>query len=72
VRGRTARADIGRALVATGLYDRAAQRIVRAARVAPQMTAYHPMARETAAMLADHYRVLPEPLRALLDRMGLI
>jgi transcriptional regulator with XRE-family HTH domain len=63
--------DMGRALVSVGAYDKALRRLVRADKTAPQMTRYHPMARETTVRLLDHYRALPEPLRVLQDRMAL-
>lgn len=63
--------DVGRALVSTGQWDTALKRLIQAEHVAPQMTRYHPMARESVGRLADHHRVLPETLRLLQDRMGL-
>lgn len=63
--------DMGRALVSTGQWDRALRRLQSAEKTAPQMTWFHPMARETTGRLVDHYRTLPEPLRVLQDRMGL-
>lgn len=63
--------DMGRAPVSTGRWDTALKRLLEAERVAPQMTRYHPMARESAGRLIDHHRSLPEPLRLLHDRMGL-
>lgn len=63
--------DMCRVLVSTGRYDFALRRILRAEKVASQMTWYHPMARETVGRIVDHFRVLPEPLRALQDRMDL-
>jgi transcriptional regulator with XRE-family HTH domain len=63
--------DMGRALVSTGQWDAALRRLLRAESTAPQMTRYHPMARESVGRLIDHHRALPEPLRALQDHMGL-
>ncbi|MEV0400605.1 helix-turn-helix transcriptional regulator [Actinoallomurus sp. NPDC050550] len=63
--------DVSRALVSTGQYDRALRRIQSAEKTAPQMTWYHPMARETVGRLVDHYRALPEPLRAIQEHMSL-
>lgn len=63
--------DIARALVSTGQWDRALRRLVNAEQTAPQMTRYHPMARESVGRLVDHHRALPEPLRVLQDHMGL-
>jgi transcriptional regulator with XRE-family HTH domain len=61
--------DMSRALVSAGRYDRATRRIIRADRITPQMTLYHPMAHETVDRLTDHYRVLPDDLRRLRERM---
>lgn len=63
--------DVSRALVSTGRWDRALRRLLAAETIAPQMTRYHPMARESVIRLIDHYRALPEPLRRLQDRMSL-
>lgn len=63
--------DMGRALVSVGRWDRALQRLSHAERVAPQMTRFHPMARESVGRLVDHHRTLPEPLRVLQDHMGM-
>lgn len=63
--------DMGRALVSTGRWETALRRLTQAERTAPQMTRYHPMARESVGRLIDHHRALPEPLRALQDHMGL-
>lgn len=63
--------DVARALVATGQSNQALSRLVRADRTAPQMTRYHPMARESVGRLVDHHRALPEQLRMLHDRMRL-
>ncbi|GAA0348426.1 helix-turn-helix domain-containing protein [Actinoallomurus spadix] len=63
--------DVGRALVSTGQWDQALRRLLRAESIAPQMTRYHPMARESVIRLIDHHRKLPEPLRLLQDRMSL-
>jgi transcriptional regulator with XRE-family HTH domain len=63
--------DVGRALVWTGQWDAALRRLMQAENAAPQMTRYHPMARESVGRLLDHYRALPEPLRVLQDHMGL-
>jgi transcriptional regulator with XRE-family HTH domain len=63
--------DMGRALVSAGQWERALHRLTNAERAAPQMTRFHPMARESVARLVDHHRRLPEPLRVLQDHMGL-
>jgi transcriptional regulator with XRE-family HTH domain len=63
--------DMGRVLVSAGQFDSALRRVVRADKAAPQMTRYHPMARETVSQLSDYFRRFPEPLRMLQDRMGL-
>lgn len=63
--------DVGRALVSTGQWDTALRRLLQAETTAPQMTRYHPMARESVGRLVDHHRALPEPLRSLQDHMGL-
>lgn len=63
--------DVSRALVSTGQWDHALRRLLAAETVAPQMTRYHPMARESVVRLIDHHRALPEPLRLLQDRMSL-
>ena len=63
--------DMGRALLAAGKHDQALQRLTVARRIAPQMTVYHPMAREIGMQLASHYRRLPEELRLALTHMGL-
>ncbi|WP_199485231.1 hypothetical protein [Actinomadura craniellae] len=48
----------------------ALKRLLSAERTAPQMTRYHPSARTMVAHLVDVRRTLPEPLRALHNRMG--
>ncbi|MFG3439514.1 helix-turn-helix domain-containing protein [Nonomuraea sp. NPDC047897] len=63
--------DMGRALVSAGKYSQALQRLARADKTAPQMTRYHPMAREVTQRLSDHYRRMPEPLRLLMSHMGM-
>lgn len=63
--------DVARALVSTGRWDAALRRLLQAEATAPQMTRYHPMARESVGRLVDHHRTLPEPLRALQEHMGL-
>ncbi|MCO6007366.1 helix-turn-helix domain-containing protein [Actinoallomurus purpureus] len=63
--------DVGRALVSTGQWDQALRRLLNAETIAPQMTRYHPMARESVVRLIDHHRTLPEALRLLQDRMSL-
>jgi transcriptional regulator with XRE-family HTH domain len=63
--------DLSRALVSTGQWDQALRRLLTAETIAPQMTRYHPMARESIGRLAYHHRTLPESLRALLERTGM-
>jgi hypothetical protein len=63
--------DMSRALVWAGNPERSLTRVLRAEQVAPQMTYFHPTARETVKALDRHYRVTPEPLRALIERMFL-
>lgn len=63
--------DMSRALAWAGDPSRSLTRILRAEHIAPQMTYFHPTARETVKALDRHYRVTPEPLRALTERMFL-
>ncbi|MER6509951.1 helix-turn-helix transcriptional regulator [Nonomuraea sp. NPDC001636] len=51
-------------------HDRSLNRILHAERVAPQMTRFHPSARETVRQLQRHYRKPPDSLRLLAERMG--
>lgn len=61
--------DMARAYVELGRRDRALSSLVSAERAAPQMTRYHPSARNVAAHLVDYHRTIPEPLRTLARRM---
>lgn len=62
--------DLSRAWLWQGKWDKALGCVLTAERIAPQMTHYHPMARETVARLLDLQRRLPSPLRGLAHRMG--
>lgn len=61
--------DMARAYVELGRRDKALSSLVSAERAAPQMTRYHPSARNVAAHLVDYHRAIPEPLRTLARRM---
>jgi transcriptional regulator with XRE-family HTH domain len=61
--------DMARAHIELGRRDKALANLVAAERAAPQMTRYHPSARNVAAHLIDDHRTLPEPLRGLARRM---
>ncbi|MFV2195252.1 helix-turn-helix domain-containing protein [Nocardiopsis sp. LOL_012] len=61
--------DMARAYVELGQRDKALKRIMEAERAAPQMTRYHPSARNVAAHLVDYHRSIPDPLRGLAKRM---
>jgi transcriptional regulator with XRE-family HTH domain len=63
--------DMSRAWIWTGRPDKAEGAVLTAERIAPQMTRYHPMARETVTRLVHAHRTLPEPLAGLSTRMGL-
>lgn len=63
------RIDMARAYVELGRRDKALGSLVDAERAAPQMTRYHPSARNVAAHLVDYHRTIPEPLRGLARRM---
>ncbi|MFJ2031559.1 helix-turn-helix domain-containing protein [Streptosporangium sp. NPDC087985] len=63
--------DMARTLLWVGKYDKSMQRLVTAEKLAPEMTRFHPTAREAARQLDDHFRVIPEPLRRIVSRMGL-
>ncbi|MFC6083888.1 helix-turn-helix domain-containing protein [Sphaerisporangium aureirubrum] len=63
--------DMSRALVWAGNANQSLTRVLRAEKIAPQMTYFHPTARETVKALDRYYRVIPEPLRALQERMFL-
>ncbi|MEV8632131.1 helix-turn-helix transcriptional regulator [Streptosporangium sp. NPDC051023] len=52
-------------------HDKTLKRILNADRIAPQMTRFHPTARETVRQLGTHYRTVPERLRNLETRMAL-
>jgi len=62
--------DMSRALLETGDYGRALQRLEKAEQIAPQLTYFHPSARSAVAHLVDVRRTLPEPLRRLQSHMG--
>lgn len=64
--------DMSRAWLWTGRPEKALDAVLTAERIAPQMTRYHPMARETAARLVDSSRRLPESLDGLAARMDLV
>ncbi|WP_433701753.1 helix-turn-helix domain-containing protein [Nocardiopsis sp. CA-288880] len=61
--------DMARAYVELGRHDKALSSLVVAEKAAPQMTRYHPSARQVAAHLVDRHRSIPEPLRGLMTRM---
>jgi tetratricopeptide (TPR) repeat protein len=61
--------DMARAYIELGRRDKALGNLVSAERAAPQMTRYHPSARNVAAHLLDYHRTIPEPLRGLARRM---
>lgn len=63
--------DMSRVHLETGQKQKALDKLVRAERGAPQMTRFHPSARMVATHLANLYRDMPEPLRALVSRMRL-
>lgn len=63
--------DLSRAWLWQGWWDKALACVLTAERIAPQMTRYHPMSRETVARLLDIQRRLPSPLRGLARRMGI-
>ncbi|MFC0863241.1 helix-turn-helix domain-containing protein [Sphaerimonospora cavernae] len=63
--------DLSRAWLWQGRWDKALGCVLTAERIAPQMTRYHPMSRETVARLLDLQRRLPSPLRGLARRMGI-
>lgn len=64
--------DMGKAWLWSGDRDRALSALITAERIAPQRTRYHPMARDTAGRLLDAYRRIPDDLRGLADRMGIV
>ncbi len=63
--------DMARACLGVGRHKEALHRILKAEKIAPQMTRYHPTSLETVMELERKYRTLPESLRALERRMGL-
>jgi transcriptional regulator with XRE-family HTH domain len=63
--------DLSRAWMWQGQPDNALACVIRAERLAPQRTLYHPMARQTVSQLLDKQRRLSEPLRRVATRMGL-
>ncbi|MGW4425725.1 helix-turn-helix domain-containing protein [Streptosporangium sp. NPDC004631] len=52
-------------------YGKTFKRVLKADKIAPQMTRFHPTARETVRQLGSHYRSVPEELRRLERRMTL-
>ncbi|MEU8201689.1 helix-turn-helix transcriptional regulator [Streptosporangium sp. NPDC049046] len=62
--------DMARAHLWVNDNDRALKRMINAEQVAPQMTRFHPSARETVRQLVRVHRKIPEPLRALQGRMA--
>ncbi|WP_433254816.1 helix-turn-helix domain-containing protein [Streptosporangium sp. CA-135522] len=63
--------DMARAHLWVNDHERALKRMINAERTAPQMTRFHPSARETVRQLVRVHRRIPEPLRALESRMAL-
>ncbi|GAA4192540.1 hypothetical protein GCM10022252_34090 [Streptosporangium oxazolinicum] len=63
--------DMARAHLWLNENDKSLNRVLKAERIAPQMTRFHPMARETVRQLGPRYRIVPEKLRALEARMAL-
>ena len=63
--------DMARAYLWTNDHVKALKRMINAERTAPQMTRFHPSARETVRQLLRVHRNIPEPLRALESRMGI-
>lgn len=63
--------DMARTHLWLNNYDKSLKRILRAERIAPQVTYFHPTARETVRQLGSHYRSVPEELRRLERRMTL-
>ncbi|WP_404815595.1 helix-turn-helix domain-containing protein [Streptomyces thermolineatus] len=61
--------DAARAFLAAGDRDDALASLQQARQVAPQQTRYHPMARETARLLAKEYRTVTNDVRSLLHWM---
>lgn len=64
--------DLSRAWLWQHDHAKALACVARAEEIAPQRTRYHPMARETVARLLDVHRRMPEPLRGLAARMGMV
>ncbi|MEV6866290.1 helix-turn-helix transcriptional regulator [Streptosporangium subroseum] len=63
--------DMARAHLWANDHDKALKRMIDAERTAPQMTRFHPSARETVRQLVRVHRRIPEPLRALESRMSI-
>lgn len=64
--------DMSKAWLWSGDRDRALSALITAEQIAPQRTRYHPMARDTAEHLLDAHRRIPDDLRGLADRMGIV
>ncbi|MER5627827.1 helix-turn-helix transcriptional regulator [Streptosporangium sp. NPDC002544] len=62
--------DMSRAHLWLRDHDRALSRVLNAERIAPQMTRFHPTAREIVRQLGTYYRTVPERLRGLESRMA--
>ncbi|MEU6714166.1 hypothetical protein ABZ897_22085 [Nonomuraea sp. NPDC046802] len=52
-------------------HEKSLLRILQAEHIAPQMTRFHPSARETVRQLQRNHRKPPESLRLLVGRMGI-
>ncbi|MEU0518277.1 helix-turn-helix transcriptional regulator [Streptosporangium sp. NPDC006007] len=63
--------DMARALTQAGRADRALKRLFMAEKVAPEMIRFHATARRVVRQLSSHYRIIPESLRRLENRMSL-
>lgn len=64
--------DLGRAWLWTDKRERALESMLTAERLAPQRTRYHPMARETVTKLVETQRRIPDKLRGIARRMGVV
>ncbi|MFF5209351.1 helix-turn-helix domain-containing protein [Streptosporangium sp. NPDC000396] len=62
--------DMARAHLWLNNHNKALKRVLNAERIAPQMTRFHPTARETVRQLGTHYRLIPEELHGLESRMA--
>lgn len=63
--------DMSRVHLCGNDHERSLKRVLHAERIAPQMTRFHPSARETVRQLQRSYRKPPESLRLLAGRMGI-